>query len=172
MGNEKLERRWERYDVKIPIAITIFRNGQRSTFNGEGCDFSRCGMRLFPRRELGTWKQVCSWNSCSPTVQRRLWCEAWSETGMAFTSVSKGWSRLIDLSDPAHPFITGEYMIDQDQLSFCGSSLDTPIAEKFRSFSSHNPTVLRNLAIVGWHSGGVQAIDISDPANPAQGGSF
>lgn len=80
--------------------------------------------------------------------------------------------RLIDVSDVAHPFITGEYMISEDQLSFCGSALDTPIAEQFRSFSSHNPTVLQNLAIIDWHSGGVQAIDISDPTNPTQGGFF
>ena len=83
-----------------------------------------------------------------------------------------GWMRLIDISDPTHPFITGEYMIAEDQLSFCGSALDTPVAEQFRSFSSHNPTVLPNLAIIDWHSGGVQAIDISDPTNPVQGGFF
>jgi hypothetical protein len=83
-----------------------------------------------------------------------------------------GWARLIDVSDPAHPFITGEYLIDQDQISFCGSAADTAISEQFRSFSSHNPTVLRNLAIIDWHSGGVQAIDISDPAHPSQAGFF
>src|SRR5439155_11877290 len=59
-----------------------------------------------------------------------------------------GWARLIDVSDQAHPFITGEYLIDQDQLSFCGSAADTPISEQFRSFSSHNPTVLQNLAYI------------------------
>jgi hypothetical protein len=83
-----------------------------------------------------------------------------------------GWSRLVDVSDPTHPFITGEYMIDQDQLSFCGGATDTPVAEQFRSFSSHNPTVLRKLAIIDWHSSGVQAIDIADPTNPTQGGFF
>jgi hypothetical protein len=80
--------------------------------------------------------------------------------------------RLIDTSNPAHPFITGEYMIDQDQLSFCGSAGDTSVAEQFRSFSSHNPTVLQNLAFIDWHSGGVQAIDISNPKNPTQAGFF
>jgi len=80
--------------------------------------------------------------------------------------------RLIDTSDPAHPFITGEYLIDQDQLSFCGSAADTAVTEQFRSFSSHNPTVIGNLAFINWHSGGVQAIDISDPTNPTQAGFF
>jgi hypothetical protein len=63
-------------------------------------------------------------------------------------------------------------MIDQDQLSFCGSAADTPVTEQFRSFSSHNPTVLRDLAIIDWHSGGVQAIDISDATHPKQAGFF
>src|SRR6266851_3660957 len=83
-----------------------------------------------------------------------------------------GWARLIDVVDPAHPFITGEYLIDQDQLSFCGSAADTAISEQFRSFSSHNPTVLQNLAFIDWHSGGLQAIDISDPAHLSQAGFF
>jgi hypothetical protein len=83
-----------------------------------------------------------------------------------------GWMRLIDVSQPANPFITGEYLIDQDQLSFCGSAADTAITEEFRSLSSHNPTVLQNLAFIDWHSGGVQAIDISDETNPVQAGVF
>jgi hypothetical protein len=83
-----------------------------------------------------------------------------------------GWMRLIDVSDTTHPFITGQYLIGQDQLSFCGSAADTPVTEQFRSFSSHNPTVLQNLALIDWHSGGVQAINISDPTNPTQAGVF
>src|SRR5262249_57200325 len=83
-----------------------------------------------------------------------------------------GWMRLIDVADPAHPSITGEYMIAQDQLAFCGTAADTAVSEQFRSFSSHNPTVLPNLALIDWHSGGLQAIDLADPANPTQAGFF
>ena len=85
---------------------------------------------------------------------------------------STGWMRLIDISDTAHPFITGEFLIDQNQLSFCGSSADTPVSEQFRSFSTHNPTVLQNLAFIDWHSHGVQAIDISNPTKPTSAGVF
>ncbi len=81
-----------------------------------------------------------------------------------------GWMRLIDTSDTTHPFITGQFLIDQNQLSFCGSAGDTPVTEQFRSFSTHNPTVLQDLAFIDWHSNGVQAIDISNPTNPAQAG--
>ena len=30
----------------------------------------------------------------------------------------------------------------------------------------------RNLALIAWHSGGLQAVDISDPGRPAQAGWF
>ena len=83
-----------------------------------------------------------------------------------------GWERLIDISDQTHPLILGEYRIDQDAQSFCGSTGDDPLTEQFTSYSSHNPTVLRDLAIVAWHSGGLQVSDISDAAHPIRGGSF
>jgi hypothetical protein len=83
-----------------------------------------------------------------------------------------GWMRTIDVSDVTHPVIRGEYMIPQDEPAFCGSVGDSAVAEQFRSFSSHNPTVLRNLALIAWHAGGMQAIDIADASHPAQAGSF
>lgn len=83
-----------------------------------------------------------------------------------------GWVHLINVSDPAHPQITGEYKIAQDQQSFCGSAADDPATEQFTSYSSHNPTVLPQVAFVDWHSGGLQAIDIANPARPAQAGWF
>jgi hypothetical protein len=83
-----------------------------------------------------------------------------------------GWVRSIDVADPAHPKIVGEYKIAEDQQSFCGSPGDDPLTEQFTSYSSHNPTVLPDLALVDWHSGGLQAIDLSDPTNPTQAGFF
>ncbi len=83
-----------------------------------------------------------------------------------------GWVHLISVADPTHPAIVGEYKIAQDDQSFCGSPGDDPATEQFTSYSSHNPTVLPDLAFVDWHSGGVQAIDISDPASPQQAGWF
>jgi hypothetical protein len=83
-----------------------------------------------------------------------------------------GWVRVIDVADPAHPVIVGEYKIAEDQQSFCGSSRDDPATEQFTSYSSHNPTVLPDLAFVDWHSGGIQAINLSDPTNPTQAGFF
>jgi len=66
----------------------------------------------------------------------------------------------------------GEYKIAEDQQSFCGSARDDPLTEQFTSYSSHNPTALPDLAFVDWHSGGIQAIDLANPANPTQAGFF
>jgi hypothetical protein len=81
-----------------------------------------------------------------------------------------GWEHLIDISNAARPSIVGEYKIDSNLKSFCGSAKDDALTEQFTSLSSHNLTVLRDLAIVAWHSGGLQVSDISDAAHPVQAG--
>jgi hypothetical protein len=83
-----------------------------------------------------------------------------------------GWARLIQVAQPARPHIIGEYKIRQNERAFCGSPEDDAATEQFTSYSSHNPTLTRNLALIAWHSGGQQAIDISDPGAPAQAGWF
>jgi len=83
-----------------------------------------------------------------------------------------GWERLIDVSDQAHPKIVGEFKIPQDERSFCGGPYDDAATEQFTSYSSHNPTVLRDLAIVAWHSGGLQVTDISDAAHPVRAAGY
>src|SRR5262249_55076521 len=74
--------------------------------------------------------------------------------------------------DPAHPVIKSEFLLDQNQLGFCGSANDTAVSEFTRSFSTHNPTVLPHIALIDWHSNGFQAIDISDAAHPTQARLF
>jgi len=46
------DRRWERHDVSIPVNVTLFLNGEKSSFRGQARDISRGGMRLFLTREL------------------------------------------------------------------------------------------------------------------------
>src|SRR6266568_1955515 len=65
----------------------------------------------------------------------------------------------------------GELLQDVPQRAL-GGARDDALTEQFTSYSSHNPTVLPDLALVDWHSGGIQAISLSDPANPAQAGFF
>jgi hypothetical protein len=79
-----------------------------------------------------------------------------------------GWVRLIDIRDPAHPKIVGEYKIHQNTPAYTPA----PGENEFNSYSSHNPTVLPRLAFDAWHSGGLQAIDIAKPHRPRQTGWF
>jgi hypothetical protein len=81
-----------------------------------------------------------------------------------------GWARLIDFSDPAHPVIVGEYKIFQNTEAF--RPFVDPATDAFTSYSSHNPTPLPELVFEAWHSGGLQAIDVADAANPKQAGWF
>lgn len=81
-----------------------------------------------------------------------------------------GWMRLIDVRDPSTPQIVGEFKIFQNSEAF-QSQVD-PATAQFTSYSTHNLTVLPQLVLDSWHSGGLQAVDIANPANPAQGGFF
>jgi hypothetical protein len=83
-----------------------------------------------------------------------------------------GWTRTIKVSDPARPRIVGEYRTVPNTREFCGSAGDDPATEQFTSYSSHNPTLTSDLVIMAWHSSGLQAIDIADPARPTQAGWF
>jgi len=79
-----------------------------------------------------------------------------------------GWTRLWNIAQPRRPHIIGEYKILQNTTAYTPA----PGENEFNSYSSHNPTVLRDLIFDSWHSGGEQAIDVSDPGHPAQGGWF
>jgi hypothetical protein len=83
-----------------------------------------------------------------------------------------GWMRLIEVANPAQPMLQSEYKIFENTPAFEGSPGDDAATEQFTSYSSHNPTVLPRLAIIAWHSGGLQAVDISNPRAPRQGGWF
>lgn len=80
-----------------------------------------------------------------------------------------GWVRTVDISNPKALKVAAEYKIlPYNEESYCTTSEPRPTS----SFSSHNPTLTQNLAIISWHSGGLQAIDISDPEKPTQAAEF
>jgi hypothetical protein len=83
-----------------------------------------------------------------------------------------GWARTIDVQNPRHPEIAAEYRIFENTEAFRGSPAHDAVTEETRSYASHNPTLTRQLALISWHSGGLQSVDISDPEAPAQTGWF
>lgn len=79
-----------------------------------------------------------------------------------------GWTRLVDISDPVKPKVVSEYKLPQNDQSFCTQDAAHPTT----SFAAHNPTLTKNLAIITWHSGGLQIVDISNPVKPSQAAEF
>jgi hypothetical protein len=97
--------------------------------------------------------------------------------GRALSGCPWGWARVVDISDPTHPTVVSQYKIDKNQQSYCTAPTSPGYAsvmaeDSFSSYASHNPTVLPDLALVTWHSGGLRAVDLRDPTNPVGAGFF
>ena len=90
--------------------------------------------------------------------------------GPAFGGCPWGWARIVDISDPTKLRVVSEFKIDENQQSFCASV--SASQDNFSSYTSHNPTVLPDVALVTWHSGGLRAVDLTDPTHPVQDGVF
>jgi hypothetical protein len=75
-----------------------------------------------------------------------------------------GWVRMIDIAAEDRPRVAAEYKLPVNEPSYCETVSEQ--RDNFSSFASHNPTLTRSLAILTWHSAGLQAIDLADPANP------
>jgi hypothetical protein len=73
-----------------------------------------------------------------------------------------GHMRTVDISDPTAPRAVGAFAVPENDPAMCAS---LPMNA---AFTAHNATVLHDLALVTWYAAGLQAIDISDPANPRQ----
>lgn len=73
-----------------------------------------------------------------------------------------GHLRTVDISDPSHATVVGEYKLPENDPSMCAS------VPAHTAFTAHNATVTHDLALVTWYAGGLQAIDISDAAHPFQ----
>jgi hypothetical protein len=79
-----------------------------------------------------------------------------------------GWMRTWNIAQPRRPRLLGEYKILQNTTAYTPA----PGEDELTSYSSHNPTPTRNLVLDAWHSGGLQAIDVSSPRRPQQAGWF
>lgn len=80
-----------------------------------------------------------------------------------------GWSHVVDISSETKPkTLPNDYRIEQNHQDFCTTDPPRPSS----AYSAHNPTLTKNLAFITWHSGGLQAIDISNPKKPVQAAEF
>jgi hypothetical protein len=84
-----------------------------------------------------------------------------------------GWVRIINTAVESRPVIISEYKLPQNEAAYCQTPDGMDPSNTFAtSYSSHNPTVLRQVAFVTWHSGGFQAINLANPSAPTQAGVF
>jgi hypothetical protein len=70
-----------------------------------------------------------------------------------------GPARLVDISDPAHPRQVSVLASPENDPATCRNS---PAG----AYTSHNPTIVGDLAFISWYSSGLQVFGIGDPANP------
>jgi hypothetical protein len=84
-----------------------------------------------------------------------------------------GWVKIASIRDQANPEVIADYRTRQNKPSYCDTGAgQNPRNTERTSYAAHNPTVLRRLAFVTWHSSGLQAISLADPRNPRQVGMF
>ncbi len=84
-----------------------------------------------------------------------------------------GWVRIIDIRNHLAPKVIAEYKLPQNDPAYCDSPTDNdPVRNSTSSYAAHNPTLTKNIALITWHTGGLQAIDLSTPAKPAQSAEY
>lgn len=76
-----------------------------------------------------------------------------------------GPARLVDVSDSAHPRVVSELAVPENDQTTCASA---PVG----AYTSHNPTIIGDLALITWYSSGFQVFDVSDPAHPQRLAEF
>ena len=81
-----------------------------------------------------------------------------------------GWVRFIDITRPEAPRIESEYRLPSNDPDICDTVGDD--RDNLSSFSAHNPTLTQNLALITWHSAGLQVVDTTDPAKPTPAAEF
>ncbi|NUQ37108.1 MAG: PQQ-binding-like beta-propeller repeat protein [Caldilineales bacterium] len=78
------------------------------------------------------------------------------EDAYAYVAAGKGGLQIVDISDPAHPVVIGNYLTE-------GYAQDVAVASGY--------VYLTNTPVwdgSGWSGSGLHIVDISDPANPKQ----
>lgn len=69
---------------------------------------------------------------------------------------------MVDMADPTALVEVGQFKLPENDPAYCA----TPRPNI--TYTAHNVTTTEDLALVTWYAGGLQAIDISDPAAPRQ----
>ena len=84
-----------------------------------------------------------------------------------------GWTHVISIANKYRPRVRGQFKLAENTLRYCRSAEGQNRQNTERtSYAAHNPTVLRDLALITWHSGGLQAIDLRKLPATSQAGYY
>ena len=72
-----------------------------------------------------------------------------------------GTAHVVDVSNPAAPRSVAALSVPENDPAACR-------AAPSGTWTSHNPTVTAHLALVSWHSAGLQVFSLDDPARPSR----
>jgi hypothetical protein len=126
---------------------------------------------LTPPENRPTWPNPNPGHSAVPFPGRHQYSFVTDEVYGTFTQANFGcpwgWARTIRVARPSQPRVIDEYLLPENS---CPAP--SPADQARGSYSSHNPTLTDDLALVTWHSGGLQAIDIRNPHRLRQTGWF
>ncbi|MDQ1697870.1 MAG: hypothetical protein QOJ03_3223 [Frankiaceae bacterium] len=86
------------------------------------------------------------------------------EYGNAGHGCPFGWLRTAKLDSDGGATQVGEFKLPENDPQKCG--------EKNGTFSSHNPTLFPDVALMTYYSGGLRAVDLTDPAHPFEDGAY
>ena len=78
-----------------------------------------------------------------------------------------GWTRMVDIADETRPVVRSDFRLAENQPLSC-TNFNPPRV----SYSAHNPTLTPSIAFSTWHSGGFQAMDMTNPTNVTQLAEF
>jgi LVIVD repeat-containing protein len=78
-----------------------------------------------------------------------------------------GWGRIVDISNPQAPTVRAEYREPENDPATCATW--NPART---SYSAHNPTLTPHIAFSTWHSGGLEAVDLTHPRAPQELAEF
>jgi hypothetical protein len=81
---------------------------------------------------------------------------------------------IADLADESHPQIVSRFTLPENNPDCAAPIRPEPNLTQANEgvFTSHNPLVVGDLAFVTWYGGGLQVLEVSDPARPYRVGLF
>ena len=163
-------------------SLTVSNDGSKAFFALLTGGFAIADVSDFADREPFPQPRPITRNDARPTWAGpgahsavKLWGRDWawvsdevygSATG-ADHGCPWGWTRMVDVSDPAAPTVQGEYREPENDPRTC-KRWNPPRT----SYSAHNPTLTPHIAFSTWHSGGLQAVSLADPRQPYQLAEF